>query len=53
MKLVRWSFHNIHMPMMENEEGELYCTSKMLCNSESKVFFREHRTEFVIRCSIS
>ncbi len=33
MKLIQWSFHNISMPMMEDDEGELYCTSEILCSS--------------------
>lgn len=33
MKLIQWSFHNIHMPMIEDDEGELYCTSEILCGS--------------------
>ena len=30
MKLVRWEFMGLHMPMMEDEAGELFCTSKAL-----------------------
>lgn len=30
MKLVRWSFQNLHIPMMEDQAGVLYCTSKGL-----------------------
>lgn len=33
MKLVRWEFLGLHMPMMEDEDGELYCTSKAICNA--------------------
>lgn len=30
MKLVRWSFMGLYMPMMEDEKGELFCTTKQL-----------------------
>jgi prophage antirepressor-like protein len=30
-RYVRWSFHNLHIPVLENEKGQLYCTSKALC----------------------
>lgn len=30
MKLVRWEFMGLHMPMMEDENGELFCTSKAI-----------------------
>jgi hypothetical protein len=33
MKLVRWEFLGLHMPMMGDDEGELYCTSKSLCDA--------------------
>lgn len=33
MKLVRWSFQGLHMPMMEDDSGELYCTSKAICEA--------------------
>lgn len=33
MKLIQWSFHNIHMPMLEDDNGELFCTSETLCES--------------------
>src|SRR5690348_769703 len=33
MKLVRWSFHNFQVPMMEDEEGHLWCTSAALCGA--------------------
>lgn len=33
MKLVRWQFLGLHMPMMEDENGELYCTSKAICDA--------------------
>lgn len=31
MKLVRWSFNGLHMPMMQDGNGDLWCTSKQLC----------------------
>lgn len=33
MKLVRWSFKNLHMPMMRDESGDLWCTSAQLCGA--------------------
>lgn len=33
MKLVRWEFLGLHMPMMEDDNGELYCTSKAICDA--------------------
>ena len=33
MKLVMWSFKNLSMPMVEDDSGELYCTSKAVCKS--------------------
>lgn len=33
MKLVRWEFMGLHMPMMEDGAGELYCTSKAICEA--------------------
>lgn len=33
MKLVRWSYNNLHMPMMSDDNGDLWCTSKQLCEA--------------------
>lgn len=30
MRLVRWSFHNLHIPLMEADDGTLYCTTQVL-----------------------
>lgn len=30
MKIVRWSFNNLHVPMMEGADGNLFCTTKTL-----------------------
>ncbi len=32
MRLIRWSFHNVHMPMFENEQGQLFCTTRAICS---------------------
>lgn len=31
MRIVQWSFHNVVVPMIEDDAGELYCTSEVLC----------------------
>jgi len=52
MRLIRWSFQNIHMPMMEDENHELWCTSRMLCDAlsiDSKALqatYLRHEDEF-------
>lgn len=33
MKITRWSFHNLHMPMIEADDGTLYCTTKQLADA--------------------
>jgi prophage antirepressor-like protein len=33
MKLVRWEFNGLHVPMMADKDGLLYCTSKQLCEA--------------------
>lgn len=30
MKLVRWEFNSLVLPMMANDDGELLCTSRVL-----------------------
>ncbi len=52
MKLVRWSFHNIQMPMMENDTGQLFCTSSALCaalgaqEEALRQVYRRHPNDF-------
>ena len=31
MKLVKWEFQGLHVPMMEDCEGNLYCTGHQIC----------------------
>lgn len=33
MKLVRWEFNSLQLPMIEDDEQELYCTSAALCKA--------------------
>ena len=33
MKPVRWEFNNLHVPMMEDDQGNLFCTSKELADA--------------------
>jgi hypothetical protein len=33
MQLIRWSFHNLAIPMIEFDDKELRCTSQALCNA--------------------
>ena len=33
MKLVRWTYNNLHIPMMSDSQGELWCTSRQLCGA--------------------
>ncbi len=33
MKLVRWEFNNLHVPMMEDDQGNLFCTTKQLASA--------------------
>ncbi len=52
MHLSRWSFHNIHMPMLALDDGTLCCTSQSLCSAlnlkESALhkIRHTHRSEF-------
>ncbi len=52
MKRVRWSFESFHVPMMEDDDFELYTTRKVACmalgiSEESlKQIFRLHPKEF-------
>lgn len=52
MKLVRWEFQGLHMPMMEDEGGELYCTSKAICEAlgineaTMRWTYNQHKAEF-------
>src|ERR1019366_8727176 len=33
MRLVRWEFNNLHMPMMADQAGDLWGTSQQLCGA--------------------
>ncbi len=33
MKIVRWSFENLHMPMIQDDEGKLWTTNKVLADA--------------------
>lgn len=33
MKLVRWSFNNLHVPMVKDDDGKLWCTNKSLADA--------------------
>lgn len=52
MKLVRWSFNGLHMPMMMDQSGILWCTSKQLCDGLGvdgdtlRWMRKNHRDEF-------
>jgi prophage antirepressor-like protein len=45
MKLIRWEFLGLCMPMMEDESGELYCTSKAICEA---LGINEHALRMII-----
>lgn len=53
MKLTRWEFMGLHMPMMEDDRGELYCTSKALCEALGinegtlRSVYERHKEEFL------
>jgi len=52
MKLTVWTFKDLSMPMMEDDRGILYCTTKVLCDglylSEEAVkkIYSRHSDEF-------
>ena len=52
MRLIRWSFQNIHIPMIENEGGDLFCTTKILSSAlnqnprDLRKIYHRHRDEF-------
>lgn len=52
MKITRWSFNNLHVAMVQNDEGVLYCTTKQLadalCVSEDviRMAAMNHKDEF-------
>jgi hypothetical protein len=52
MKLVRWEFQGLHVPMMEDEKGDLFCTTKQLAdalNTDERTIRRvqaRHQDEF-------
>lgn len=52
MKLTKWSFAGLEVPMMEDEDGELYCTSKALCGAlgvtegNIRSFYNDNKAEF-------
>ncbi len=33
MKITRWSFNNLHVPMIQDDQGNLYCTTKTLAEA--------------------
>lgn len=33
MNIIRWSFNNLHVPMIETEAGKLFCTTNTIANS--------------------
>lgn len=33
MKITRWSFNNLHVPMIQDGQGNLYCTTKTLAET--------------------
>lgn len=51
MKLVRWEFNSLQLPMIEDDEQELYCTSAALCKAlgitagQLRDVYQRHRTE--------
>jgi hypothetical protein len=52
MKLVRWQFQGLVMPMIQDENGELYCTSKAICEALGvceetlRYVYNTHKEEF-------
>lgn len=56
MKLVRWSFHNLHIPLMEADDGTLYCTNQVLTAalgiSKTTILkmYSNHKNEFSGLC---
>jgi prophage antirepressor-like protein len=59
MKLARWSFQNLHIPMLEDEQGSLYCINQALTSalglteaSLRKLYF-QHKGEFDGNCVTS
>ena len=52
MKLVKWQFQGLVMPMIQDESGELYCTSKAICEALGvceetlRTVYNRHREEF-------
>lgn len=56
MKLVRWSYNNLHMPMMSDDNGDLWCTSKQLCGAlgitenSLRLLKNGHKEEFDDNC---
>lgn len=56
MKLVKWEFQGLTMPMMADESGELYCTSKAICDalganeSNLRDVYSRHADEFGKNC---
>jgi hypothetical protein len=59
MKLVQWEFHNIKMPMIEDDQGNLFCTSKALCEAlqtaevNLRNVYAKNRDEFDENCVIA
>lgn len=52
MNLVRWQFENIDVPMMEDEDGMLYCTSPVIASALGideitlRTMYHYHHDEF-------
>lgn len=56
MKLVRWTYNNLHIPMMAGNNGDLWCTSKQLCGALGttelalRLLRKRHADEFDANC---
>ncbi len=33
MKIVRWSFNNLHIPVLQDDQGNLFCTTKQIAEA--------------------
>ena len=56
MRLVRWAFNNLHLPMMEDAQGKLYCTNQALTSALGlspatlRELYAQHKEEFEGAC---
>lgn len=56
MKLTNWSFQGLTIPMMEDDDGELYCTSQAVCGALGinentlRYTYTSHKEEFTQNC---